>query len=60
MTGREKLTKWDFNYINLKEQPDGSVEVFLYKRGEAVKYHLVVKNLFQPNEQVISDEELSV
>ena len=60
MTGREKLRLGEFNYMSQEHQPGGSVDIILFKRGEQVKYHLVVKNLYQPNEVVIMDEEIPV
>ncbi len=56
MTVRERLTLVAFNNMMQVEQPDGSVEITLTKRGESTRYRLVVKNLYQPDEKVLSDE----
>ena len=60
MTGRQKLSTGDFNDMSQTALPDGSVEVILFKRGESVKYRLVVRNLYQPDELVLTDEEIPV
>ncbi len=60
MTGREKLAKGDFNYMSQRQLPDGSVEINLSKRGEGFRYRIVVRNLYQADEVVISDEEIPV
>jgi len=56
MTGREKLAKGDFNDMSQTQLPDGSVEITLSKRGERERWRLVVRRLYQPDEQVLSDE----
>lgn len=55
-TARERLQDGDFNDMYQERQPDGSIDIILSKRGEATRYRLVVKNLYQPNEVVLSDE----
>ncbi len=60
MTGREKLAKGDFNDMSQTMLTDGSVEIILSKRGEPVRYRLLVKNLYRPDEVVISDEEIPI
>lgn len=56
MTGREKLAKGDFNYMSQTTLPDGSVEIILTKRGDPVKYRLVVRNLYRVDEVVLIDQ----
>ncbi len=42
--------------MSQEPQPDGTVVVTLTKRGDPHVYRLVVRNLYQPDEQVISQE----
>ena len=60
MTGREKLRLGDFNNMSQDWQPDGSVIVTLTKRGESKVYRFQVKDLYGPNEEVISEEVIGV
>jgi len=56
MTVRERLTRGDFNYMSQELQPDGSLLVTLTKRGDPHVYRMWVKDLYQPDEQVIKEE----
>ena len=51
--GLSKLKKGDFNSLDAKGQPDGSVIITLYKRGEKRSYKFRVKNLYQLNEEEV-------
>jgi hypothetical protein len=56
MTVRERLAKGDFNHMSGVGQPDGSVLVTLTKRGDPKVYKVKVKNLYQPNEEVLEEK----
>ena len=60
MRRSDKLKAGDFNYMSQDEQPDGSVLITLTKRGDPHVYKMVVKNLYQPDEEVISEEVIEV
>ncbi len=53
MTVRERLAKGEFNYMESKGLPDGSVLVTLLKRGDPHIYQMAVQDLYQPNEKVL-------
>ena len=56
MTVREMLARGEFNYMSQEYQPDGSLLVTLTKRGDPHIYKLWVRDLYQPNEQVLREE----
>ncbi len=56
MRGIDKLKTGDFNYMSQETQADGSVLITLSKRGEDKTYKLVVRDLYKPTEEVISEE----
>ena len=56
MDGLTKLKTGDFNTMNQTWQPDGSVVIVLAKRGDDAKHRLHVRDLYGPEETVISDE----
>jgi len=56
MTGRDKLTKGDFNNMSQDVQPDGSVIITLVKLGEDKVYRFRVKDLYGKQEKVVSEE----
>lgn len=56
MKVREMLAKGEFNHMNQKRQADGSLLITLTKRGDEKVYKMVIKNLYQPDEEVISEE----
>lgn len=56
--GYKRLKRGDFNYMNQEWQTDGSVVITLTKRGDRKIYRLHVRNLGQPDEEVLSDEEV--
>jgi hypothetical protein len=56
MTVRELLTNGDFNSMNQSVQADGSTLCVITRRNDPHVYKLWVKNLYQPNEQVIKEE----
>ena len=56
MEGLRKLKEGDFNDMSQEGQPDGSVIITLSKRGEGLLYKFKVKDLYGPNEQVLSEE----
>ncbi len=60
MTVREMLANGDFNHMSQEHQPDGSVIVTLTRRGDPHRYLLIVKNLYQPTEQVVREEVAEV
>lgn len=51
--GLAKFKAGDFNVLNVKEQPDGSVIIILSKRSEDKVYRFRVRNLYQPDEEVL-------
>ena len=53
------LAKGDFSHMSQTALPDGSVEIILSKRGESVRYRLVVRNLYRADEVVLVDEVLN-
>jgi hypothetical protein len=53
MTVRERLAKGEFNDMSQEHQPDGSILVTLTKRSDSHVYQMLVKNLYQPDEQVL-------
>ncbi len=55
-TVREMLAKGDFNGMQHKTQPDGSLLVTLTKRGDPHVYKLWVNNLYQADEHVVKEE----
>ena len=60
MRGIDKLKTGDFNDMSQKQLPDGSIKITLVKRGEGKRYILVVKDLYQPTEEVLSEEVIEV
>ena len=56
MIVRDKLTRGEFNHMSQVTQADGSVLVTLTRRGDPRQYILIVKDLYQPTESVISEE----
>ncbi len=60
MSGLEKLKSGEFNDLDQRPQPDGSVIITLSKRGEDKVYKFTVKDLYGPNEEVLSEEEVTV
>jgi len=53
MKALERYHRGDFNDINQKWLPDGSVILTLHKRGQKTYHKIRVKNLYQPNEEVV-------
>lgn len=53
MGGLTKLKAGDFNVMNQRQQPDGSVIITLNKRGEDKVYRFRVKDLYGENEQEV-------
>ena len=60
MTGLEKLKAGVFNTMNQAWQADGSVIITLVKDGEGKVYKLHVRDLYQPTEEVLSEEVIEV
>jgi hypothetical protein len=60
MTGIDKLKAGDFNCMELEELANGSCLVTLKKRGASSMYRLVVRDLYGPDEELISEEEIEV
>ena len=58
MTVREMLAKGAFNQMQQRMLPDGKVDITLTRRGDRHRYHLVVRDLYKPNEMVLVDEVL--
>jgi len=56
MEGLSKLYAGDFNDMSQEKQPDGSVIVTLYKRGDGVSYRFRVMDLYGENEQLLEHE----
>jgi len=52
----QKLLNGDFNDMNQQFFPDGSILVTLTKRGDPHVYRMRVRNLYQANQEVISEE----
>lgn len=53
----EKLKAGDFNAMNQEWQLDGSVLITLSKRGEGKTHRLHIKKLYQPDEEILSEDE---
>ncbi len=53
---REMLAKGDFNHMSQAQQTDGSVMVTLTKRGDNHRYILIVRDLYQTTEKVLSEK----
>lgn len=56
MRGIEKLKAGDFNEITYEDAPDGAQMITLHKRGESLVYRFLVKDLYGPAEEVLSEE----
>ena len=56
MNGRDKLKLGDFNHMSQEKQDDGSILVVLSSRKYPEIYRFKVRNLYQINEKVISNE----
>lgn len=56
MKAIDKLKAGDFNDMYTESQPDGSVIITLSKRGEHKVYRFRVKDLYDPNEEVLWEE----
>ena len=56
MEGYDKLYRGDWNSMSWDWQADDSVIVTLVKEGESVTYRLRMRNIYQENEVVISEE----
>jgi len=55
MTVLEMLKSGNFNSMEQRWQPDGSVILTLQKRGDEQIYKAHVKDLYGENEEVIED-----
>ena len=55
MTVNEMLKSGDFNDRADEVQPDGSVKITLSKRGDKQVYHMHVRDLYGPSEEVLSE-----
>lgn len=60
MNGLEKLKAGDFNTLNQLWQSGGIVLITLVKDSEPKRYHLKVKDLYQPTETLISEEVIEL
>lgn len=52
----DKLKTGDFNTMESKWLPDGSLEVILTKRGDPARYRMKVRDLYGENEEVLDEE----
>ena len=53
MNGLDKLKSGDFNDMNQRWLPDGTVIITLIKRSEGIVYKFRVKDLYGENEQEV-------
>jgi len=49
------LKAGDFNGRVDERQPDGSVKITLSRRGDKQVYHMHVRDLYGPSEEVLSE-----
>jgi len=54
--GLKRLYGGNFNTMNQRRQPDGSVIITLSKRGEDKSYRFRVRDLYGPAEEVLEEE----
>lgn len=55
----QRLYRGDFNYMSQEHQPDGTVIITLVGGSQAVGHRVHVRDLYGPNETVLSEEEIS-
>jgi len=58
--GLKNLRAGNFNSVDYAWQADGTVIITLAKRGEGKIYKLHIKDLYGPNEEVLSEEVIEV